>query len=405
MTIYTRFGDEVQIIAYVGEDTGQNAFGEKSTGEWVRVRAVSDGKERDVLISDLRADGGLSAIMEAVEAAKREQALAEHEAELAMNEQDRLMEEATRIQRFARAQPPVWDPMSELKAVVDALRPFAAITPEEKDYIWLKQRTGEVTIDVGMLMHTDFSRAAQIVNRYDARYTCQACGHVEPNYLPRCPRCGQFNTLVTAWDYSKGPRPAQIGHLIAALEAEPEDESPRLPAPSGEPTQMESIHVCNDATTRIPVKQVIGFTYEDRDLASAYAAEALVEFLSKYAPGQFVHIHTGDYIHAPCSHPECENYDAAYWHYLVPKTVWNECKDKVLYHDRVWREANSTCKRTGRFRLPGDPGYSRDCPACERGLRHTDAEHVEYLQRNEDASKGDWESLDPPTANQDYLDF
>jgi hypothetical protein len=42
MTIYTRFGSEVEILAWVGEDSGTNAFQEKVQGEWVTVRYLED---------------------------------------------------------------------------------------------------------------------------------------------------------------------------------------------------------------------------------------------------------------------------------------------------------------------------------------------------------------------------
>ena len=108
---------------------------------------------------------------------------------------------------------------------------------------------------------------------------------------------------------------------------------------------MEQIHICNEAAANIPVKESIGCSYEDRNLDNMAAAEALVEFVGKHAPGQFVNVHTGDYVHSSCYHPECEIYDPVYWHYLVPKSVWEQCEESVMRIDREWRQKWSSCQR------------------------------------------------------------
>lgn len=68
MAIKTRFGIEVEIIGYLGEDTGYDSFDQEFTDEWVNVRYISDdpGREREMSLRELRADGGIDEIDEAI---------------------------------------------------------------------------------------------------------------------------------------------------------------------------------------------------------------------------------------------------------------------------------------------------------------------------------------------------
>ena len=42
-------------------------------------------------------------------------------------------------------------------------------------------------------------------------YTCQACGHVEPKWLGRCPTCQEWNSLVEEVGAAEPPRPSSTG--------------------------------------------------------------------------------------------------------------------------------------------------------------------------------------------------
>lgn len=68
--IYTRFNAAVEIIRYIGMDTGRTGFGQEVYGEWVKVRffdrPIGLNQTRDIMISDLIADGGLAEIQMAI---------------------------------------------------------------------------------------------------------------------------------------------------------------------------------------------------------------------------------------------------------------------------------------------------------------------------------------------------
>lgn len=119
--------------------------------------------------------------------------------------------------------------------------------------------------------------------------------------------------------------------------------------------QNNRIHLSNTITNHIPDKRQLHYMYEDNDIEGYEDAEAYFEWLDKHAPGQFVLVDTGDYFVPPCStdfdapdardHYHCETYDAEYYLYLVPVSVWNDCKDAVLKADREYRERMNQCQR------------------------------------------------------------
>lgn len=112
------------------------------------------------------------------------------------------------------------------------------------------------------------------------------------------------------------------------------------------------IHLSNTVTNLIPDKRQIHYMYEDSDIEGSEDTEAYFIWLDKHAPGQFILIDTGDYIHPLCSTPinpadihfYCETYDAHYRLYLVPVSVWEQCKDEVLKADHEWRERVNQCQ-------------------------------------------------------------
>lgn len=112
-------------------------------------------------------------------------------------------------------------------------------------------------------------------------------------------------------------------------------------------------HVCNEVASTIKPFYPVGYSYEDRDLASVELAEDFFHALDRIVPGHFVLISTGDYIMTTCGdegngyHREarwdCETYDPRYWYYLVPRHEWELQKEDVMRRDAAWRNAKMQC--------------------------------------------------------------
>lgn len=117
-------------------------------------------------------------------------------------------------------------------------------------------------------------------------------------------------------------------------------------------TEIQKIHLSNDVTSLIPDKQRLHYMYEDGDVEGSDEAKAYANWLERYNPGAFILIETGDLITPDCvkgaSSLEhwngCEYYDADYYLYLVPASVWKECSETVLEADKKWREGKNQCQ-------------------------------------------------------------
>lgn len=122
-----------------------------------------------------------------------------------------------------------------------------------------------------------------------------------------------------------------------------------------EQKQNNRIHLSNAIIKLIPGKRELHYMYEDNDLEGREDAEESFVRLDEREPGQHVLIDTGDYFVPPCSadfdapdardHYNCETYDAEYYLYLVPASVWEQCKDEVLKADREYRDLMNKCQR------------------------------------------------------------
>jgi len=112
---------------------------------------------------------------------------------------------------------------------------------------------------------------------------------------------------------------------------------------------MNSIHLSNyaiKAVLRPDEYRVLGYTYEDTELELYEDGEDLARWIVTHAPGRFVIIDTGDYIHPPCLHFKCEMYDPNYKVILIPTSVWKQKKNALFEADRLWRDQWSTCQQT-----------------------------------------------------------
>jgi hypothetical protein len=108
----------------------------------------------------------------------------------------------------------------------------------------------------------------------------------------------------------------------------------------------DTIRVNNGPASHIPEKQEIHYMYEDNDLEGEADALSHFEWINKFAPEQFVLIQTGYNDNPPCGyeHNECFEYDAHYHLYMVPVSVWNDCRQEVLKLDDEVRAEQSRCK-------------------------------------------------------------
>jgi len=112
-------------------------------------------------------------------------------------------------------------------------------------------------------------------------------------------------------------------------------------------SDSHSIHLSNYAIRAVlqpDQYRVLGYTYEDTELELYEDGMDLAEWITSHAPGKFVIIDTGDYIHAPCNHFKCEMYDPNYRVILIPQHVWEQNEEALLQADHLWRHQWSTCQ-------------------------------------------------------------
>jgi hypothetical protein len=149
----------------------------------------------------------------------------------------------------------------------------------------------------------------------------------------------------------------EMYHDFAGREIEDLGMDNMLADARDEPTGTQ-FHLCNAALKEIPDhgKQLLHTMWEDSDLEGDYDARERFAWLERYTPGMFALIDTGDYIVPECIkasysplHQYCETYDATYALWLVPLSIWFDCREKVLAADKAWREEKSRCELIGNF--------------------------------------------------------
>lgn len=104
-----------------------------------------------------------------------------------------------------------------------------------------------------------------------------------------------------------------------------------------------AVHLCNRVAKLLRGRTQIGYSYEDQDIYSMREAQRFFEAIDGIAPGAFVLVTTGDYIH--CSNLDSlavdlrnETYDPCYSYYLVQREIWESQKEHILRRDAQWRE-------------------------------------------------------------------
>lgn len=132
-------------------------------------------------------------------------------------------------------------------------------------------------------------------------------------------------------------------------------------------SQTNHFHLSNESVYQLQKAGVkihyLGQSWEDRNLESIQAAEALFDLLDVQTPGKFVLINTGDYFIPTCKHEKCETYDANYCLVAITAADWEQHRVAVLGFDQAWRTDRKKCKE--HRTLPTLALYwTQDCWYC-----------------------------------------